>query len=162
MQDWKAAVDVLEAFRTAFPKDKLQLEATKQIAFAYKQSGELSHAASEYDRIASQSDDPALRSEALLVAGDLYAESNAKDRALETYIRYVKEFPKPVETAVETRFKIAEMYKAAHDESLYQQQLKEIVSTDAAAGPERTGRTRTLAARSALVLAEQVYGDFAT
>jgi tetratricopeptide (TPR) repeat protein len=160
MQDWKAAVDVLEAFRATFPKNKLQLEATKQIAYAYRQSGQLSHAAGEYERIASQSDDPALRSEALLDAGDLYAQSNSRDRALDVYNRYVKEFPKPVETAIETRFKIAEMYKAAHDETLYHKQLEEIVSVEAVAGPERTGRTRTLAARSALVLAEQLYGDF--
>src|SRR5206468_11739850 len=93
LEDWKSAVEVLEAFRSTFPKHKLQLEATKQIAYAYRQSGQLSHAAGEYDSIASQSDDPALRSEALLVAGDLYAESNAKDRALEAYLRYVKEFP---------------------------------------------------------------------
>src|SRR5437879_8180394 len=52
------------------------------------------------------------------------------------------------------------MYKAAHDETLYHQQLEEIVSADAGAGSERTVRTRTLAARSALVLAEQLYGDF--
>ncbi len=160
MQDWKGAVDVLEAFRTTFPENKLQLEATKQIAYAYRQSGQLSHAAGEYDRIASQSNDPALRSEALLDAGDLYAQSDARDRALDAYIRYVKEFPKPVETAIETRFKIAEMYKAAHDETPYHQQLEEIVSADASAGSDRTVRTRTLAARSALVLAEQLYGDF--
>jgi len=160
LQDWKGAVDVLEAFRTTFPENKLQLEATKQIAYAYRQSGQLSHAAGEYDRIASQSNDPALRSEALLDAGDLYAQSDARDRALDAYIRYVKEFPKPVETAIETRFKIAEMYKAAHDETPYHQQLEEIVSADASAGSDRTVRTRTLAARSALVLAEQLYGDF--
>ncbi len=160
LEDWKAAVDVLEAFRSTFPENKLQLEATKQIAFAYRQSGQLSHAAGEYDRIASQSADPALRSEALLDAGELYAQSNSRDRALDAYIRYVKEFPKPVETAIETRFKIAEMYKASHDESLYHQQLEEIVRADAGAGAERTGRTRTIAARSALVLAEQLYGDF--
>jgi tetratricopeptide (TPR) repeat protein len=160
LQDWKAAVDVLEAFRTTFPENKLQLEATKQIAYAYRQSGQFSHAAGEYERIASQSDDPALRSEALLDAGDLYAQSNSRDRALDAYIRYVKEFPRPVETAVEIRFKIAEMYKETHDETLYHQQLKEIVSADAGAGTERTGRTRTLAARSALVLAEQLYEDF--
>src|SRR5213594_3321784 len=160
LEDWKAAVEVLEAFRSTFPEHKLQLEATKQIAYAYRQSGQLSHAAGEYDRIASQSDDPALRSEALLDAGDLYAQSNSRDRALDAYNRYVKAFPKPVETAIETRFKIAEMYKAAHDETLYHQQLGEIVSADAGAGSERTGRTRTLAARSALVLAEQLYGNF--
>jgi hypothetical protein len=39
--------------------------------------------------------------------------------------------------------------------------LQKIVSIDAAAGNERTDRTRYLAARSALVLAEQLYEQFA-
>ena len=160
LKDWTAAVTVLEAFRDTFPQHELRLEATKQIAYAYRENGQLSHAAGEYDRIASQSQDPALRSEALLVAGDLYTQSNARDRALEIYIRYVKEFPKPVETALETRSKISEIYKAMPDESRYHQELQEIVRIDAAAGRERTGRTRTLGARSALVLAEKLYRDF--
>jgi tetratricopeptide (TPR) repeat protein len=161
LQDWTAAVQVLDAFRTTFPEHKLQLEASKQIAYAYRQSGELSRAAGEYDSIASKSTDPALRSEALLTAGELYEQSNSRDRALASYVRYVNEFPKPIEPAVETRFKIAEMYKAAHDESLYHKELEQIVRIDAGAGAERTGRTRTLASRSALVLAEQLYQDFA-
>ncbi len=160
LQDWTAAIGVLEAFRSTFPEHELALEAGKQIAYAYRENGQLSRAAGEYDRIASQSDDPALRSEALLVAGDLYEKSNARDRALDVYIRYVNEFPQPVETALETRVKIAEMYKAAHSESLYHRELEEIVRIDADAGPERTARTRTLAARSALVLAERLYRDF--
>ncbi len=159
LKDWSAAVNVLEGFRSTFPQHKLRLEATKQIAYAYRENGQLSQAASEYDGIASQSDDPTLRREALLVAGDLYEKSNARDRALDAYTRYVNEFPRPVETAVETRFKIAEMYKAAHDETRYHQELEVIVRNDADAGPERTARTRTLAARSALVLAERLYRD---
>ena len=59
-------MEVLEAFRSSFPENKLQLEASKQIAYAYRQSGQLSRAAGEYDSIASKSTDPALRSEALL------------------------------------------------------------------------------------------------
>jgi tetratricopeptide (TPR) repeat protein len=160
LQDWKAAVEVLDAFRSTFPKHQLRLEASKQIAYAYRESGQLSLAAGEYDSLASQSDDPALRSEALLVAGELYEKSNNRERALDAYIRYVNQFPRPVETALETRSKIAEMYKAAHDESRYQQELKDIVRIDSLAGSERTGRTRTLAARAALVLAERLYQDF--
>jgi len=161
LQDWTAAAGVFEAFRSAYPEHELQREATKQIAFVYRESGQLTRAAGEYDRIASESEDPALRSEALLVAGDLYEQSKATDRALDVYVRYVAEFPRPVETAVETRFKIAEIHKAARDEPRYHQQLAEIVRIDAEAGPERTGRTRTLAARSALVLTEQLYREFA-
>ncbi len=160
LKDWTAAAGVLEAFRSTFPEHKLRLEADKQIAYAYRENGQLSRAADEYDRIASRSNDPALRSEALLAAGELYEKSNARDRALDAYNRYVNEFPRPVETAVETRFKIAEMYKAAQDEPHYHQELEAIVRVDADAGQERTARTRTLAARSALVLAELLYRDF--
>src|SRR5262249_56748257 len=108
----------------------------------------------------SESQDPALRGEALLAAGDLYQQSNANDKALDAYRRYLSEFPSPVEAAIETRFKISEIYKATHDDALYQKELAEIVRIDAAAGTERTSRTRTLSARSALVLAEQLYRAF--
>ncbi len=160
LQNWTEAISVLEAFRNTFPKHKLQLEATKQIAYAYRQNGQLSHAADEYDHVASESSDPKLRSEALLLAGELYEQSHTRDRALDVYKRYVNEFPKPVETALETRNKIAEIYKAENDDSQYLQELNEIVRIDAAAGSERSSRTRTLAARSALVLAERLYQDF--
>jgi tetratricopeptide (TPR) repeat protein len=161
LKEWAEAASVLEAFRATFPDHKLQPEATKRIAYAYRENGQLSRAAGEYDRIASQSDDPALRSEALLIAGDLYEKSNDRDRALDVYGRYIKEFPKPVETALETRSKMAAMYKAGKDESRYNQQLEEIVRIEAGAGPERSGRTRTLASRAAMVLAERIYQDFA-
>ena len=160
LKDWTAAINVLDAFRNAFPDHKLRLEADKQIAHAYRENGQLSNAAVEYDHIASKSDDPALRSEALLVAGDLYEKSNSRDHALDAYLRYVNEFPKPIDTALETRSKIAEMYKAANDDSKYQDELKKIVGIDASAGSERTGRTKTIAARSALVLAQRLYQDF--
>ena len=161
LQDWTSAAEVLEAFRSTYPKDKMHGEATKLIARAYRESGQLSRAAAEYDQLASESEDPALRGEALLAAGDLYQQSNASDKAVDAYRRYLNEFPSPVETALETRFKISEIYKATHDESLYQKELAEIVRIDRAAGSKRTSRTRTLAARSALVLAEQLYRDFA-
>jgi len=157
LKDWKAAAGVLEAFRSTYPKHKMAGEATRLIARAYRESGELSHAAGEYERLASESTDETVRRESLLVAGDLYQQSNATDKALAAYQHYITDFPKPLETNLETRFKIAEIYKAAHNDSSYQKELMNIVSLDAAGGSERTGRTRTIAARSALVLAEQLY-----
>jgi tetratricopeptide (TPR) repeat protein len=160
LKDWKAAAGVLEAFRSTYPKHKMAGESTRLIARAYRESGEMSHAAGEYERLASESTDEAVRRESLLMAGDLYQQSNTNDKALDVYRRYVTDFPKPLETALETRLKIAEINKAAHDDSLYQKELTEIVRIDAAGGTERTGRTRTIAARSALVLAEQLYQAF--
>jgi tetratricopeptide (TPR) repeat protein len=159
LQDWTAAAGVLEAFRDAYPEHELKLEATRQIAFAYRSSGQPARAADEYDRLAAQTTDPVIQSEALLVAGDLYAESQSAARALHAYTRYVETFPRPVEPALETRLKIAELRKAAHDESLYHAELAEIVRIEAEAGAERTPRTRTIAARSGLVLAERLHRE---
>ena len=77
LQDWVAAAGVLEAFRSSYPDHELNREATKQIAYVYRQNGQLSQAAGEYERVASESSDPNLRGEALLVAGDLYEQSGS-------------------------------------------------------------------------------------
>jgi hypothetical protein len=129
------------------------------MAFVHRQQGELSRAAAEYERIASEAEDEAARREALLLAGELYEDAQAADRALDSYLRYVGEFPEPVETAIETRFKIAEIYRARGDEAARLEQLEQIVAADAAASP-RTPRTRYVAAGAALVLAEGSYSRF--
>ena len=145
----------------AYPAHPLHKEATRQVAFVYRQSGQLGRAAGEYERIASEADDPALRGEALLVAGELYEQSKDVPRALASYGRYVAEFPQPVEAAVETRQKIATLHQSQNDVARYHAELEAIVRADAEAGATRTGRTRTLAARAALVLAEKTYAEFA-
>jgi tetratricopeptide (TPR) repeat protein len=160
LEDWAGAASVLETFRRTYPEHELRLEATRQIAYAYRENGRISRAAAEYDRLSSESEDPALRSEALLVAGDLYQQTDAPDRALDVFRRYLDEFPQPVEPALEVRLKIAAIYEAAHAQTLYHQELADIVRIEASAGPERTSRTRTVAARSALVLAEEHYREF--
>lgn len=162
LEDWTAAADVLDAFRRTYPEHELNREATKQIAFVYRQSGQVARAAGEYERIAAEADKPELRGEALLLAGDLHEQAKNTERALAAYLAYVKEFPKPLDLGVETRFKIAEIYKSTLDLTRYHEQLQQIVSIDAAAGADRTNRSRTLAARSALVLAEQLYDQFAS
>jgi outer membrane protein assembly factor BamD (BamD/ComL family) len=161
LKDWTAAAQVLDEFRRSFPEHDLQKEATKQIAYAYQQAGQLGQSAGEYERVAKESPNPQLRAEALLQAGDLYGQANNADRALETYSRYVEEFPKPVETAVETRSKIAEICKSKGDQAQYHHQLEEIVRVDGAAGSERTDRTRNIAARAALELSKPIYEQFA-
>jgi outer membrane protein assembly factor BamD (BamD/ComL family) len=160
LEDWAGAAAVLESFRSAHPDHELHREATKQMAFVYRQEGNLARAAEEYERVAKEAEDPELRREALLIAGDLYENSNLPDRALAVYLSFVSQFPTPIETAVETRFKIAGMYKATHDDASYHDHLRQIVEIDGRAGDERTARVRYLAAKSALALTEGLYHRF--
>jgi tetratricopeptide (TPR) repeat protein len=162
LEAWNEAAAVLDAFRTTYPEHELNRDATKQIALVYRKAGQLSRSADEYERVAAESDNPELRAEALLLAGQLHEEATNPDRALAVYLRYVEQFPKPVETAVETHFKIAEIYQRKSDTTNYHHSLEQIVQIDAAAGSERTARTRFLAGRSALVLAQQTYETFAS
>jgi cellulose synthase operon protein C len=157
LKDWDKAIDVLQAFRRNYPEHKLQPEVTKKMALAYKEAGKLAVAAAEYERIEKESKDDEVRRGALLLAADLYEQAKETDRALAVYRRYVAYFPKPLDLALESRHKIAQVYKARNDNNAYFNELKQIVAQDAQAGRERTDRTRYLGATAALGLTEPLY-----
>ena len=160
LEDWAGSAAVLEAFRKTHPTHDLHKEVTKQLALVYRKQGDDSRAAEEYERVAAEADAVELRREALLLAGELYESSRGLNRALAVYQHYVREFPEPLEVAVETRFKIAGIHKQSLDESSYHAQLREIVEIDEKARSARTPRIRYLAAQSALVLSEGFYQRF--
>ncbi len=124
LEDWSAAAKVLDEFRTAFPDHELQKDATKQLAIAYQKGGQLARAAGEYERVAAEAEGDETRGEALLAAGGLYEQAGNKEGALGVYARYVEQFPHPVETAVETRQKMADMYQARGDTTSYEHELE--------------------------------------
>ena len=160
LQDWTAAAKVLDGFRAAFPDHELNAEATKQLAFVYREGGQNSLAAGEYERVAAEAADPELERGALLAAGELYEQSKDTVRTLEVYERYIAKFTQPVDVAIETRHKVAEIYRERGDEPRYHEQLAALIAADAAAGADRTDRTRYLAAQAGLVLAEPSYAVF--
>lgn len=162
LQDWKAAAQVLDEFRRDNPTHELVKDATKQIANAFQQAGDLGSAAGEYERVANEATDPALRAEALLLAGKLHEDAKDADRALAVYTRYVNEFPKPLADALEAHQRMAEIHKSRGNDARYRAELESVVQADAKAGAERTSRTRTLAGRAALVLTEPLYERFAS
>lgn len=160
IKDWKMAAAVLAGFRENFPGHGLQPEVTKKIAYVYREDGQFSLAADEYERVERESQDDEIRRDALLVAAELHEKAGNQARMLAVYRRYVEYFPHPVEPNLETRGKIAEVLKK-NDRDKYLAELKQIVAIDAGAGGERTPRTRSLAGKAALVFAEQTFDRFA-
>jgi len=160
LKNWDMAASVLVGFRNDFPEHPLQPEVTKKIAYVYRENGQLSLAANEYERIERESKDNEIRRDALLVAAELHEQDGNSTSALEVYRRYVDYFPQPVELNLETRNKITEMLKAQNDLKSYLDELEKIVAIDASAGSARTPRTRYLAAQAGLVLAEKTFEEF--
>jgi len=161
LKDWKTAATVLTGFRELFPGHALQPEATKKIAFVYQQSGQLSLAATEYERVESESKDDEVKRGALLLAADLHQQAKNSRQALAVFRRFAGQFPQPVEANLEVRSKIAEILKTDNDRKGYLAELQEIVTIDAVAGNGRTPRTKYLAGNAGLVLAERSYDRFA-
>jgi len=162
LKDWNGANKVISSFRANFPGHPLIPELSKKLAFAYKEAGELLLAAAEYENVAAETKDMTVRKEALWAAGDLYAQGKSMDKAYPVYLRYVNEFPKPLEPALEIRHKIAIYVKTRDNLKDYLTELKLIMDEDASAGPERTSRTRYLGAAASLEFAEIAMRKFAT
>jgi len=161
VQDWGQASGVLEEFRVSHPDHELNSEATKQLAHIYHEDGQIERSAVEYERIAAEATDPDLGREALLTAGELYDEANVVHEAVRVYERYVEEYPQPLDLAMQTRMRLAEIFKSERLDQRYHDELGAIVALDASAGGERTDRSRYLAGNAALVLAELRFETFA-
>jgi tetratricopeptide (TPR) repeat protein len=162
LEDWSAAATVLEEFRSTDPDHELSTEATKQLAYVYRENGQTALSAKEHERIAAETADPELSREALLTAGELYDEAKVLDEAVRVYEQYVDVHPRPIDIAMETRFRLSEIFKDRVDYSAYHEQLRAMVDFDAAAGDDRTDRTRYLASGAALILAELTFERFAS
>jgi tetratricopeptide (TPR) repeat protein len=160
LKDFNGATEVFESFRTSNPDHELRREATRQLAFLYREEDNFSRAAEEYERVAEEADEPELRREALLVAGDLYEKAELLDRALSTYKNFVTIFTDPIEPVVVTRFKMAELYDQMGNVENHHAELRKIVMMDRVAGEARTDGVRVLAAKSALILSEVHFRSF--
>ena len=161
LKQWGAVATVLEGFRKLYPDNKLNNDITKKLAVVYKEDKKYLKSAIEFERIEKENpQDDSLRREALSQAAELYMKADRKNKALLVYTKMVDYFPVPIEDTIETRQKMADIYKQQGQSKQYIYQLKQIVAGDAVAGNGRTARTKFLAAKAALVLAEPELAAF--
>jgi len=162
MQAWDRAAGVLETFRRDYPDSERADEVTRRLAVVYMESGRKGRAASEFRRIAvAGSTAPEMQREALWQAADLYQETGSPAEESAVLADIVQRFPAPVAEAVEARQRLADLAGEAGDAPGRQRWLEAIVRADAGAGAGRTERTKFLAAKASLELAEPKRRSFA-
>jgi cellulose synthase operon protein C len=160
-QQWEQAITVLEAYRHDNPKSEYAADVDRKLAVAYEQSGHTAQAAAQYEQISNnRQEDRAVVREAIVKAADLYARSGDTTRSEAMLERLVHDYPTPVADAIEVRQRLLDA--AVKSGKLERQRYwqHEIVKADAGAGSERTDRTRYLAARAQLTLAEPTRDAF--
>ena len=151
--DWQRATAVLENFRSAFPTHELAADVTTKLAVAYVEAGNSARAAGEFERIADGDGPVEVRREALWRSAELYERTGQSVAAAAAFGRFVERYPSPVAESVEARQKLIELTAAAGNHAERARWMRDLVAADAAAGAERTDRTRYLAAKAQLELA---------
>lgn len=161
-EQWHDAVPVLQRFRREFPGHEFNADVTQQLALALEAAGQGVQAAAEFETVAAT---PGLGSdlqrEALWRAAGLYQRDGRRADAARVYAGIVTRFPQPFGEAIEARAELAELSRADGDGTARRHWLQDIIAADAAAGAERSDRSRTLAAHAALELATPLRDAFA-
>jgi tetratricopeptide (TPR) repeat protein len=150
-QQWERAAQVLEGFRRNYPNHELVPDATRSLAVAYLELGRGTQAAAELERVASRAEEPVeVRRAALWQAAELYDKAGSPTNAGRLYASYVKQYPSPLDAAMDARQKLADMAKAQNDAKTRALWLDEIIRADKTAGAARTDRSRYLAAKATI------------
>jgi TolA-binding protein len=161
LEAWDRAASVLEGFRRDYPESEFADDVTQKLAVSYLNSGRGVEAAREFERIAvaaTSSDE--VRREALWKAADLYRDSGAVSSEQRVLEDIVARYPSPIAESIEGRVRLVGIFRSRGDQAAVSAALEDIVRVDATAGAQRTERTRFLAAKASLELAEPVLRRF--
>ena len=180
LKDWAGAARALEGFRQRYPNHPLQADVTANLALAYSEQKQWAPAAAQYERIAlapATTPDAQTRARAALwQAATLYERAAASDAesvkagkprpadaaanraaAAKDYDRYLKQYPSPLEPAVEAHYRLAQLARIDGNAAAESAHMRAIFVADQNGGAARTDRTRTLGALAALDAAKPAY-----
>ena len=158
---WDRASGVLEKFRSDYPDSQFADDVTQKLAVTYLESGQSDQAAAEFERIASaESSTDDVRREALWKASDLYKTSGTISSEERVLNDIVARYPNPLTESIEARYRLLQIAEQNGNRQERVVRLRDLVEADATAGGQRTDRTRFLAAKASLELADPVRERF--
>lgn len=161
MENWGQATAVLENFRRDHPDSEFTDDISAKLAVSYQETGRAGEAAAEFERIAAaETGDDNVRREALWKAAELYKSSSQGADEQRVLQNIVAQYPYPISESIEARFRLLELAESRNDQLARQTILRDMVRVDAQAGAQRTDRTRFLAAKASLELAEPTLRSF--
>jgi TolA-binding protein len=161
MAAWDRAAILLERYRRNYPDSEFADDISQKLAVTYMETGRGAQAAAELERIAvAPSSGDEVRREALWKAAELYETGGivaSEKRVLESI---VERYPDPLSESIEARYRLLEIAESEGDSAEVTARLNDIIDVDARAGAQRSDRTRYLAAKASVRLAEPVRKRF--
>lgn len=157
-QDWELAIPILQAFMVAYPQHELRDGAEERLALLYEKQGDWLNTAGAYEALYKKASDKEKKRLLLWQIAEYYQKADRWRDAINSYKRYVKDFPKPFAEAMEARQRVADIYQANNKIGERRWWLGQIIKLDKK-GPS-TERSHYLAAMAALELAQAKSDEF--
>ncbi len=159
MKEYGRAEQELLDFGRRYPEHELAKTLPPKLAFIYQETEQWDKAAGEL-AVMARSGDPEERRTSLYLSAELYEKSGKMDRALAQYREYANRYPEPFDLAIESRYKMVEIYGETGDRGKRNYWLKDLIEQDKKAGAKRTGRSKYLAAMASSEFANDEYEYF--
>ncbi len=161
LKQWREAIVVLNRFIKEYPGSELAETVPEKLIYAHLESGNKLDAADQLVLLSQKYPGSDKSRAALYQASSLYASAGVKDQSVMLLTQYVSEYPEPFDLYIEGHQTIAQHYAEVGDTKRRDVWLNKLIKADAAAGQNRNGRSKFLAATASMVLAQEGLDRFA-
>jgi len=162
LERWQEAETVLIAFRQNYPSNALVNTIPAKLVVVYQALEQWQAAASELNIMAANDADPEVRRQSLYLSAELFEQSGNVNNAIVAYRDYANNYPLPFSESLEAANKLVELYEETGDMAKRQFWLDTLITKDASAGADRSGRSKYLAAGASAEIADGIYQNFAS
>lgn len=157
---WPRALEVTQQYRKRYDPKRKDLDVTGKMIAIYEGMGQLDKAADELQYVVRNAKDPETQRKALFLSAEYYEKAGDNDRALNAFRSYANRYPEPFDLAIETQYRLSEMYKKLNDDYRRRFWLDKVIVKDKKAGSKRTDRSKYLAAFARNVFAKDYLDAF--
>jgi tetratricopeptide (TPR) repeat protein len=161
LEEWDKSIGILENFRKTHGKNpKYSQGISEKLVLAYSESGQYSKAADEIGVLIGLNQlDPANR-EMVWKAAELYEKDGKKQKSIDMYMTYIKNYPEPFAQNIEAHKIVSDFYEKTGPQETWHTWLRKTVNAERNGGPARTERTHYIAASALVVLTRPVLKRF--
>ncbi len=146
-EQWAQAATIFEAFKVRYPNHELAQNMPAKLALIYQKTEQWGKAASEL-AVMSNSNDPELARQSLLLSAQLYQKSGDLGQAIDNYRDYANRYEQPKADLLEAQFQLVELYDQTQDPSKRDFWLGKIVNQPIDANMDTRSRFIVAGARS--------------
>lgn len=160
LEDWPAAISVLEGFRRQFSTHALASGVTEKLAFSYEKNNQWNKAADEYTRIANASKDPQIERDSLWHAAGLYEQAGEREKTVSAYRHFLSRFSQPYAQVQQARYALVKWYGEANDNEKRDYWRRELIKAHNNEKGDKPDAITYRVAEAAFALAEPTYVAF--